>query len=235
MRKLPFILLLAMTSSHGHATTTSQHVAPDRLVAAARAQLDAQLGNDRAASQVFLVGMPEDAVLPVGKLDLKTHPLKGRWPRSRVGVPVEIHLNGQAMRSATVWFSVSVQGAVLKYAVDAPMGGQAASLKLVPGQADIAQLQGDLIREPHDIDGMRLRHPVLAGAIATRDDFVRVPDVDREQRVRVMEAYRSVHLEARGTASGQGNVGDVVAVLVDGTEVPVHARITDKGVVEVVQ
>ena len=62
-----------------------------------------------------------------------------------------------------------------------------------------------------------------------------MPDVDRQQRVQVLVALGAIRLQARGTSNGKGNDGDVVAVLVDGAEAPVRARITDKGVVQVVQ
>ena len=38
-----------------------------------------------------------------------------------------------------------------------------------------------------------------------------------------------------GVSNDMGNAGDVVPVLVDGADAPVRAKVTDKGVVEVVQ
>ncbi len=226
------LLLVSLSST---AAASFQHVTAQRMVAVARARIDAQLGDARGTAQVTVVGTPEDVVVSSGAIALKAGELKGKWPRARVGVPVIVEVDGQTVRSATVWFALSVPGPVLAYASDAPLGKTAASLKFVPRSADVAQVQGDLVRDPQDVAGMRLRHAVTADAVAIREDFERVPDVDRQQRVQVSVAYGSIHLEGRGIATGQGSVGDVVSVLVDGAETPVRARITDKGAVEVVQ
>jgi flagellar basal body P-ring formation protein FlgA len=184
---------------------------------------------------VVVVGMPEDMTVPPGTVTLKVHALSGRWPRARVGVPVEICVDGHVVRSATVWFALEVHRQVLAYAADTLVGASAASLKLVPRDVDVAAVQGELIADLSQVEGVRLRHPVMAGTTAVREDFERVPDVDRQERVRVMVASGVIHMQARGTAMARGNTGDMVPVLVDNAEAPVRARITDRGVVEVVQ
>ena len=234
-RRWPAWMLVAVSSQTWATSPVFQHVEATRIVTAARAQVDTQLGSDRAAAEVTVLGSPEDVVVLPGKVTLGVHAVTGRWPRARVGVPVDVLVNGQVVRSATVWFALSVHRAVLTYAADAPIGVLAASLKLVPQDADVAAVRGELTGSPHDIDGMRLRHPVLAGSVVVQEDFESMPDVDRQQRVQVLVALGAIRLQARGTSNGKGNDGDVVAVLVDGAEAPVRARITDKGVVQVVQ
>ena len=234
-KRWPAWMLVAVSLLTWATPPVFQQIEATRIVAAARAQIDTQLGSDRAAAEVAVVGAPENIVVVPGRVTLGAHPLTGRWPRARVGVPVDISVNGQVVRSATVWFALSVHRPVLTYATDAVIGVSAASLKLVPRDADVAAVQGQLAVGPRDVDGMRLRHPVLAGSIVVQDDFEPMPDVDRQQRVQVLVALGAIRLQARGTSNGKGNDGDVVAVLVDGAEAPVRARITDKGVVEVVQ
>jgi flagella basal body P-ring formation protein FlgA len=85
------------------------------------------------------------------------------------------------------------------------------------------------------LGGTRLRHAVLAGSMVRADDFERIPDVDRQQRVHVEVALGAIRMQARGTAIAKGDAGDVVPVLVDGAESPVRARVVDKGEVEVVR
>ncbi|MDE2154488.1 MAG: flagellar basal body P-ring formation protein FlgA [Xanthomonadaceae bacterium] len=228
--------LLLMTSLAALATPrVFQRIDAARVVAAARAQIDARLGSERGTTRVAVVGTPEDMTVPQGVVALSVRPLAGRWPRSRVGVPVEIRVDGRVVRSATVWFALAVHRQALVYAADAPVGALAASLKLVPRDEDVAQMQGTLISDPHGIQGMRLRHPVLAGSAVEREDFEHIPDVDRQERVRVMVLSGSIRMQARGTAMAKGDTGDMVPVLVDNAEAPVQARITDRGVVEVVQ
>lgn len=226
-------LLLALSVSAA-ASPSLQTVPAARIVNVAQAEMDACLGHDKATAQVDVIGRPEDVQVLAGKLTLKARKPEGRWPRSRVSVPVDVSVDGAVVRSATVWFAVSIQRDVPTYAADAPLGTLASALKFVPHAADIAALQGSLVTDPHQLDGMRLRHAVVAGSPEVLEDFERIPDVDRQQRVEVLESYGVIRLEAKGTAIGRGNAGDTVLVQVDGAEAPVRARITDKGVVQVV-
>jgi flagella basal body P-ring formation protein FlgA len=183
---------------------------------------------------VDIVGKPEDVQVLAGALAIKARKPEGRWPRARVGMPVEISVNGQVVRSATVWFAVSIHHDVPAYVADAAMGTASSSLTFAPHDADVAMVQGVVVTDPHQLDGLRLRHAVLAGSPVLLEDFEKIPDVDRQQRVDVTESYGVIKLQAKGTAIGRGNTGDTVLVQVDGGETPVHARVTDKGVVQVV-
>ncbi|MEO7065606.1 MAG: flagellar basal body P-ring formation chaperone FlgA [Rhodanobacter sp.] len=213
----------------------SQRVASSGIVAAARAQIDVRLGKDQRTAKVSVVGTPEDVLVSPGVVTLASRPIIGRWPRSRVGVPVDVLVGGHVAQSATVWFALDVRREVLAYAGDASLGTLATSLRLVPLDANVASVQGELVQSAVAVEGMRLRRAVLAGSIAVRDDFERVPDVDRQQRVQVTVVAGAIHMQTRGTANAAGNAGDIVPVLVDNAEAPVHARVTDRGVVEVVQ
>jgi flagellar basal body P-ring formation protein FlgA len=235
LRILLILLLMPTTFVAAASPHMSQHIATARMVAAARAQIDDRLGGESALSKVTVVGTPEDVVVPSGTVTLKLHPPAGRWPRSRVGVPVDVVLDGQVVRSVTVWFALEVQREVLGYAVDAAAGTSASALKMAPQRVDAAAAQGSLVRDPHEIEAMRLRRPVIAGSMARMEDFESVPDVDRQQRVRVAVEAGAIQMQTHGTAIGKGNAGDVVPVLVDTAESPVRARVIDKGAVEVVQ
>jgi len=233
--RIVFLAVLLSAPLQASALPALQRVASAQIVEAARAQLMLRLGGDAAAAQVSLVGTPEDAMVLPGKLALTVRPPTGRWPRARVSVPVDVSVDGQVVRSATVWFALSLHHDVLSYVADTPPGTAAGSLKFAPHDEDVAAVQGDLVTDPSQLNGMRLRHSVAAGSAVSREDFEPIPDVDRRQRVEVDAAFGSIHMQTKGTAIGRGNTGDTVSVLVDGGEAPVDARITNKGVVEVVE
>ncbi len=234
MRRLLSAVLLVTLPLYASASPMLQTVASARMVDVARSELDACLGDDKAVAQVSVVGKPEDVQVLPGKLVINARKPEGRWPRARVGMPVDISVNGEMVRSATVWFAVSVHHDIPGYTTDAAMGTVASTLKFAPHDADVAALQGGLVTDPHQLEGMRLRHAVLAGSPVLLEDFEHIPDVDRQQRVDVLASYGVIKLETKGTAIGRGNTGDTVLVLVDGAESPVRGRITDKGVVQVV-
>ena len=226
------VCLLLAAPAWGEA---AQRVEAARIVAAARAALDGQLGNDRAAADVMVMGAPEDVQVGPGVVTLQPRPIRGHWPRSRVGVGVDVGVNGKVVRATTVWFALAIRGTVLSYADAAAPGALAATLKLSQQTADVASLGDTPIGDPSQLDGRRLRHAVLAGMPVMPGDFERVPDVDRQGRVKINVELGTVRMQTQGTSSTVGNVGDVVTVMVDGAEAPVHARVTDKGVVDVVQ
>ncbi len=225
------VLPLALTA-HSIAT---QRIDASRIVAQARSQVDAQLGEERSSAEVTVIGAPEDVMVPAGNVTLALHELKGRWPRSRVGIPVDVLLDGRVVRSATVWFAIDLQRHILEYATDGINGTAAGSLNLVPATTDVARLQGTPLGDIHDVQGMRLRHPVGQGNVAVREDFEATPDVDSREHVKILVAVGTIQMEAQGTAMSKGNAGDVVSVLVNNAEGPVRARVMDKGVVKVVQ
>ncbi|HEX7814765.1 flagellar basal body P-ring formation chaperone FlgA [Dyella sp.] len=226
--------MLATTVAHGTAAP-SQRVESTRVIAAARAMLDTRLGEDAARADVAVIGTPEDIALPQGAVTLQARAPMGRWPRARVGIPVDVGIGGHVVRSATVWFAVGIHRSVLSYADDAAPGTLAGTLKFSQQDTDIAALREMPVSDPAQLDGRRLRHPVLAGTPVQAADFEQVPAVDRQSRVEVDVSLGAIHMRTQGTSSSMGNVGDLVTVLVDGAEAPVRARVTDKGVVDVVQ
>jgi flagella basal body P-ring formation protein FlgA len=235
LRILSIVLLAAAPAIVSAAPQATQRIAAARIVAAARAQVDARLGSEAATSKVSVIGAPADISVPAGTVGLVVRPLAGRWPRARAGVPVAVTVDGKVARSTTVWFALEVQRKVLSYAGDAALGTAAGALTLVPRDVDMAAARGEPVRDARQIDGMRLRHAVLAGSMVRVGDFERVPDVDRQQRVHVDVALGAIRMQAQGTAIAKGDAGDVVPVLVDGAVSPVRARVTDKGEVEVVR
>lgn len=233
------LLTAAMLCFACHALSATlaarRHVASSEVVAAARSELDTQLGSDSAHASVSVIGSPEDIDVAGEAVSLKAHRLTGRWPRARVGVAVDVHVDGRIVRTATVWFALEVRHAVLAYAQDAATGAPAGQLHWANRELDIAAAEGESVSDPAQLQGMRLRRPVLAGAPAMLGDFERVPDVDRQQRVEVIATVGAVRLQTHGVANRQGAPGDVIPVMVDGAEAPVAARVIDKGAVEVVQ
>lgn len=233
MRSVLYMLALLLCSSL-RAADAPQQVAASRIVEVARQALAARLGAD-AGTSLKVIGSPEDIRVAAGALSLTARPISGRWPRARAGVPVDVLVDHRVVRSATVWFAVSIHQTVLTYADDEPIGTTSKALHAAPADLDVAVLQEAPLDSITAVAGMRLRRPARAGSPVLLSDFETVPDVDRQQRVQVIAERNGIHLVAHGVANATGNAGDVVDVLVDGTGVPLRARVTDRGVVEVVQ
>lgn len=233
MRYILFVLAVLLSAPF-LAESTAQVVGASRLVGAAEDVLREHLSTGGEVT-LTTIGTPEDVHVPKGGVSLQVHPISGRWPRPRVGMPVDVRVDGRVVRSATVWFAVSVHNKVLTYSDDEPIGMKAQALRIQEADVDVATLAETPVDGPAALDGMRLRKPVQGGAAVLLSDFEKIPDVDRRQKVRVLASYGAIRLATRGVANEKGNAGDVVPVLVDGADEPVRARVTEKGVVEVVQ
>lgn len=229
------VLLLGLASLVQAAVVERQTLAPERVVSAARGALDNKLGSDRESAMVTVIGQPERIVLPAGRLAVEAGAITGPWPRSRVGVPVSVSLNGHVVRAATVWFAIGLHREVLGYAADASRGLSGEKLVTAPTDVDVAAVHGTLMKDAADLRGKRLRRSVVEGAPVIEEDFEMIPDVDRQQRIEVRVAYHGIRLMTHGMSTRMGYAGDVVPVQVDGAAELVRARVIGKGEVQVVE
>ncbi|WP_243040878.1 flagellar basal body P-ring formation chaperone FlgA [Dyella sedimenti] len=235
MRYLLLGLAVLLLPARLVAGAAAQVVASSRLVETARQALLARLASSAGEAELSAIGAPEDVRVGPGTVSLNVRPVIGHWPRPRVGVPVDVLVDGHVARSTTVWFALSLHGRVLTYGGDFPIDTMASSVPMQLADVDVAALQDATVAEPAELEGMRLRKPAQAGAPVLKSDFERIPDVDRKQKVSVLVSYGAIRLATHGVANAMGNAGNMVPVLVDGADAPVQARVTEKGVVEVVQ
>lgn len=208
----------------------TQTVTTARLVEAARAALPS---GGKSNVTVHAMGAPPDATLPAGTLRLQTRPLVGRWPRARVAVPVEVYVSGKPVRTETVWFAVEALRSVWVYDQDTPAGTSAGRLKAHKATVDVAEADGTPVDGLAALANDRLKRGVRAGWPLLTGDFEAIPDVDKQSRVIVHVSYGPIRVEAMAKALGEGDIGDVVPVLVEGAASPVLAKVTGKGVVDI--
>lgn len=227
-----YLAMLALFLAAQSAFAGQQTVAAARVVEVAREALLAQPVEPDTRLELQVVGQPADIALPSGAVEMRAQQPAGRWPRSRVAVPVQVQV-GQAQKTVTVWFAVKATRELTVYAVDAVQGTGFESLQTRQGDADVAQLQGHPVDATAAMKDRRLRRAMLAGLPVLEEDFEPVPDVDTRQQVTVLVRYGAIHVQTSGTALGKGGVGEMVAVLAAGADSPVQAKVTGKGVVEV--
>lgn len=230
---LPVLLALSLIAPAPSAHGSEQTVPAARVVATARAVLEALPLEPGTRLDLRVIGQPADAVVPAGSLQIHAAPTSGRWPRSRMAVTVRLLLAGRPVRTETVWFAVKATRPLIVYAADTGQGTAAAEVRTQPSAVDTAQLHGHPVQSLATMKQQRLRHTMLAGAPVLQEDFEPVPDVDSRQQVTVLVRYGAIRMQTRGTALSAGDAGQTVAVLAADGESPVQALVTGKGVVEV--
>lgn len=219
--------------SAGFAAPAEQTIDATRLVAAARAALPASAPAANLAITVNVIGTPTDAIVPAGTVTLHAEEPPGRWPRSRVAVPVQIRVDGNLARSETVWFAVHAPRRGLVYDNDVPMGTPAVKLATRSSLVDEAATAGIPVAALNTLANERLRRGVHAGWPVLKSDFEPIPDVDKNTRVIVHVRYGAIQMQTVATALQAGDVGDAVPVLIEGAHSPVQARVEARGVVDI--
>lgn len=174
-----------------------------------------------------------NAIVPAGTVMLRAAPPPGRWPRSRVAVPVQIYVSGKLARSETVWFAVRAERRGFVYGNDAPAGTPALKLATRSELVDVAATDETPIEVLSTLSNERLKRGVHAGWPVLKGDFESIPDVDKNTRVIVHVRYGAIQMQTVATALQPGDVGDAVSVLVEGAHSPVQALVEAKGVVDI--
>jgi flagella basal body P-ring formation protein FlgA len=136
--------------------------------------------------------------------------------------------------TAWVWFDATAPVAGLRYARDLAPGTLLAASDVAPATVDRLRDPDALAADPAHALGLRLTTRVATGDVVAAAALEVAPLVARAERVRVVHRIGAVALETHGTARGDGRLGELIEVLVEGAESPCRARVIGQGVVDVV-
>ena len=222
-------LAIAMVSPAWAAQTVPateiQSAAHERIISLA----PASLGRLEATQ----IGRVDDATVPDGAYAVKAGEITGRWPRARIGVPVQVSVAGKKVRSMTVWYAISLLQEGLVYAADYEKGRGGSDISIRTGSIDLARIRSAPIAGINDVSSMRLSRFVHAGEAAEDGDFEPLPDVASRQLVQVEVLRGAVRLLTQGEALGDGRIGEVIEVALREPGQTVRSRIISRQVVRV--
>ncbi|WP_420997933.1 flagellar basal body P-ring formation chaperone FlgA [Cupriavidus sp. 30B13] len=212
----------------------TQSIAGDRLVGAAREQLDGWL---RGRYQRFSLAATQDVSVlqvPAGDVEVRARELPDNLlPTRRMVVWLDVWVGGVFVRTVPVSFEVSVyqQGWVAQRDVRAGETLQASAFE--PRVIDIARAGGvPLAVVP---EGGRVRHTVLAATPLLAAAVEAAPAVVRGQTVVLRSHMGAIALEARAEVLQDGWRGGHVRVRMPAAKDSIMARVIDGGHVELVQ
>lgn len=159
-----------------------------------------------------------------------------RWtglPARRMTVWLDVVSHGRVVRAVPVeievhaWAAAWQATADLRPAATAVNEGHLTKAWVDMTTIDVAPWRGEL-------DGRRLRKPLLAGQVLTVAHLERVTAVTRGQRVDVKASSGELQIDAQAQALQDGQVGDLVQVRVSRSAAAVTGRVVGSGTVEVV-
>ncbi|QJD69747.1 flagellar biosynthesis protein FlgA [Xanthomonas campestris pv. badrii] len=231
-----FTLLLMVSCASAQASSIS----PDRLIATARASLDG-LSSTLPGELVFTPAALPASQLKVesdaAQVTLQAAPIDGSWPRKRVGVPVHVLVDGVPSQTRMVWFTVQWWMERPTYGRAFADGTPSGQLALVTKRMDVAGVLtvGEASLERNVPVAGRLIHAVRAGDLVQARDFAAAPTIARHDPVTLRVRRGAVELRMPAVATADGQPGDAIAVLPQGTRTPVRARVIASGEVSIEQ
>ncbi|HEY2344262.1 MAG TPA: flagella basal body P-ring formation protein FlgA [Xanthomonadaceae bacterium] len=218
-----FLSIAAAAALAGSAAQT-QVLPADAIAQAVQRDLQKRF-EPGSQAQIRVSGRIADQILPVGKVRIATGSIAGRWPRTHVGVPVQLLVDGNATRTLEVWVDVHDERTVPTYAAAYPVHREGGGLSLISAVVDMSCCEGQLAGDTAWLASQRLRRAVKAGEPAVAADFESTPDVVAQQRVAVEVVRGPVHLHASGIALHDGRIGDRIEVRVDQSPDAVASRV----------
>jgi flagellar basal body P-ring formation protein FlgA len=166
--------------------------------------------------------------LPPGEVRIDAGAIAGRWPRSRVGVPVRLSVDGRLVRVTTVWIGLRDERSVLTYVESIPGKHAASDVRLTLREVDMLCCEGEVLADQEALSELRTRRAVRAGQPAMRSDFEPMPDVLARSRIGIVVTHGAVRISSTGTALADARIGERVAIRPDRSDAPVVGRVTAK-------
>lgn len=166
-----------------------------------------------------------DQVLPQGLAEVRVGTSNGPFPRSRVGVPLWLWVDGRPIRQMTVWIAMHDTHDVAVFAQDYPALTPTSGVRLQTRQVDLTCCSGAVLADGNLPNGARLRVPVHAGSPAMAGDFEAIPTVAANTSVHIAVHRGSVDLAVKGLALADGGMGDMVAVRLEHGAQTFRARV----------
>ena len=221
-------LVMAASLVLAEPAARTQRVQAAYIEQAVRSAMTLRLQAMGSTASVRVVGRFGDQWLPTGQLAIEPGEVAGRLPRSRVGVPVRLKVDGRVVRSLTAWVEMHDPRRVMTYAATYPSHQTGASMRWTPASVDMACCAGAVAMSAEQVVHLRSTRAVRAGQPVMLADFEPMPDVQARQRVAIEMVRGPVRLQANGVALHDGHVGDHVAVRPDHSRETVTSRVVSK-------
>ncbi len=221
---MTFSLLLAVTlatavDSPGQVLTSAE------IGTAVASGVRARLRSAGSTAKVEVVGRIRAQDLPPGEVKVELGDIGGRWPRERVGMPVQLRVDGRHVRSMTVWVELRDEREVPTYAETYPAHTPGSEIQIEPAVVDMICCAGPAVDSAAELEGRRIERSVKSGAPVMQSDLEAIPDVLAQSEVAIVVRRGSVRVMTTGVALDDGELGDLVSVRPRESRVAIQSRV----------
>lgn len=214
-------------------TPVSRTIDAAEFVRTAEKALECKSASLTGNMEWSLVGRLDAFQLAADRYELVAGEVRGQWPRRRVGVPVNVLVDGKKMQSRIVWFSVRQWTPALVYRQAATSGDVVDPEQIGVERMDVVGLDVPDPRQTDWVRGMRLRHPVRAGQLVLRTDFEPAPAVARNDEVQLAVQVGTIRLVTSAVAFEDGAIDELINVRPEGVTDMVRARVVGRNEVQI--
>ena len=204
----------------GQQSVTGQEIAIE-----AQRALEQALSEEGSRATVSIETKLRDQSVPAGEVAILTTVPAGRFPRSRMSIPVRILVDGIPARSLWVNASFDEPRQVYVYARPYPTRQPGEGVEWMPQTINATCCAGPFIENARELKGLRLKRSVPVGSPMVRSDFEPIPPVRVGELVNIQVNNGSVQLNVKGRALADAQLGERVNVLAIGAARPVRALV----------
>jgi flagella basal body P-ring formation protein FlgA len=156
-------------------------------------------------------------------------------PGSRLGRPMRFILVVGGARVGSVVTRLDVTGSAVRSNRAVPRGEHIEADAIEVVETQLTGMLLDHLPTMKEVVGAQARRDLRAGEILTTGAVLVPPIVKSGDEVRVSVSTGAIQVTGVGRASGSGNVGDLIRVLLPSSRRGLTARITGPGSVEIVR
>jgi flagella basal body P-ring formation protein FlgA len=215
-------------------TTAAQTVSGEQLAAAADEAIRRQLAaSDPGAVSVSLVGSPVDALVPLGRVDLKGDTTSGIRFNAPTTVVVAINVDGRPITSVSLKYNIKAYQQVVVAARNIAARETITTENIRLERREVGKISGYLT-DMDKVLGQTARLPITAGTPLSEGAVNKPIIVKRGAGVTIVAKSGEMVITAGGQALQDGREGEIIRVQNLISKRIVNARVVSANTVEVI-
>lgn len=214
--------------------TAAQTVSGEQLAAAADEALRRQLGNnDDSAVSISLVGLPADALVPLGRVDMRVDTPGGIRFNVLTTAVVSISVDGRPITSVSLKYNIKAYQQVVVAARNIAARETITAENIRLERREVGKISGYLT-DMDKVLGQTARQPVTAGTPLSEGAVNKPVVVKRGAGVTIIARTGDVSVTAGGQALQDGREGEIIRVQNLLSKRILNARVVNANTVEVI-
>lgn len=176
--------------------------------------------------------LPEDVTVASGKTEIRVRDGVWRMHPGQNSVPVQISVDGKALRTVAVTVYIKMVAKVLVATQTIAKSGSIDRTNTKLQDRDVTSTPADVLTDDKT-DGLVAALQITSGSVVRRSFVIQPTAIKSGDSVIIVVQNGGVRVSQKGVAMQDGRVGDTIRVKLDGSSNDVRAVITEPGLVTI--